>query len=53
MSDDKDLDDLIKRLEKIRYEGHGEISFTKAIYLLANEIKELKDRPYLTFKPME
>lgn len=37
-----DIEHLIKLLEKIRDEGSGFISFPKAIYLLALEIRNLK-----------
>lgn len=36
------LDELIVKLELMRAEGTGTISFPKAIYLLAKEIEEIK-----------
>ena len=38
-----DLDDLIKKLEECKENGHGPICGPQAIYLLALEIKKIKE----------
>ncbi len=42
----KNLEELIEKLEKIRSDGDGQISLPKSIYLLAIELKELKQEIY-------
>lgn len=37
-----ELDELIKRCEKIRDDGDGPINFVKAFYTLAKEIEHLQ-----------
>lgn len=39
----EDLESLIKQLEEIQANGHGAFSPVQACYLLAKEIKEMKD----------
>lgn len=38
----KDIEELIKILEKIREDGEGYLNFPQAIYLLALEIQKIK-----------
>lgn len=39
----EDLDELIKQIEEIKENGAGRLSLCKALYLVAKEIKEMKD----------
>jgi len=37
------FEELMTCLEEIKNEGHGDLSFPKAIYCLAKEIEKLKE----------
>ena len=43
----ENIDELIEVLEKIKTEGTGPLSFPKALYLIASEIKEINDRLHI------
>lgn len=45
----QDLNELIERLEKIKSDGEGHLSFPKALYILALEIKKIKNELHNPF----